>query len=54
MGVTRVPRPKIDLSVCWGAEPCPILAFQAAVRLREEIRALRGVFILNIVLDCFT
>lgn len=35
-----------------GAEPCPVLAFQAAVRLREEIRVLRGVLILNMVLHC--
>lgn len=28
--------------VCvWGVQPCPVLAFPAAVRLREEIRALR-------------
>uniref|UniRef100_A0A3B5AI12 Rho-GAP domain-containing protein n=1 Tax=Stegastes partitus TaxID=144197 RepID=A0A3B5AI12_9TELE len=36
------------VSVCGVVGPCPILAFQAAVRLREEIKALRGVFILNI------
>lgn len=38
----------------WGVKPCPVLAFQAAVRLREEIRALKGVFILNMVLHSFS
>lgn len=45
-------RPKIDLLECVRAGSCPVLAFQAAVRFREEIRALRGVFILDIVLHC--
>lgn len=52
--VTRVAKLKIDLRVCWGREPCLVLAFYAAVRLRKEIRALVCVFILDIVLQIFS
>lgn len=41
-------------SVGGGRRPRPVMGIQAAVRLRQEIRALRRVLILDIVLHCFS